>query len=238
MATHSSILAQRIPWTEEPGGLQSVGLHLIEESDSTEATSYLHPPYSQRNKRDKPFDHSSFLTPDIFPAVGDRGATKAEPSHFMTWRDRDQNSGRLGLDEVIGQVPKQESATQKKKLQERASRLLGCLLSPGLLLDTVDTGKDWPGAVSWRSTGVTQGRKCNVKFWPEWRVLSYSLGHSLRNPEQSHQTGRAELSVESCYSSPSLANRGSQGSVWPSSNFSPSKTKSITLYRKTTKSRH
>ena len=26
MATHSSILAWRIPWTEEPGGLQTVGL--------------------------------------------------------------------------------------------------------------------------------------------------------------------------------------------------------------------
>ena len=25
MATHSSILAGRIPWTEEPGGLQSLG---------------------------------------------------------------------------------------------------------------------------------------------------------------------------------------------------------------------
>ena len=25
MATHSSILAWEIPWTEEPGGLQSVG---------------------------------------------------------------------------------------------------------------------------------------------------------------------------------------------------------------------
>ena len=25
MATHSSILAQEIPWTEEPGGLQSMG---------------------------------------------------------------------------------------------------------------------------------------------------------------------------------------------------------------------
>ena len=25
MATHSGILAWRIPWTEEPGGLQSVG---------------------------------------------------------------------------------------------------------------------------------------------------------------------------------------------------------------------
>ena len=25
MTTHSSILAWRIPWTEEPGGLQSIG---------------------------------------------------------------------------------------------------------------------------------------------------------------------------------------------------------------------
>ena len=32
MATHSSILAWRIPWTEEPGGLQSVG---SQESDTT-----------------------------------------------------------------------------------------------------------------------------------------------------------------------------------------------------------
>ena len=33
MATHSSTLAWRIPWTEEPGGLQSMGLG---ESDTTE----------------------------------------------------------------------------------------------------------------------------------------------------------------------------------------------------------
>ena len=26
MATHSSVLAWRIPWTEEPGGLRSTGL--------------------------------------------------------------------------------------------------------------------------------------------------------------------------------------------------------------------
>ena len=26
MATHASILAWRIPWTEEPGGLQSMGV--------------------------------------------------------------------------------------------------------------------------------------------------------------------------------------------------------------------
>ena len=33
MATHSSILAWRIPWTEELGGLQSTGR---QESDTTE----------------------------------------------------------------------------------------------------------------------------------------------------------------------------------------------------------
>ena len=33
MAIHSSILAWRIPWTEEPGGLQSMG---HKESDTTE----------------------------------------------------------------------------------------------------------------------------------------------------------------------------------------------------------
>ena len=29
MATHSSILAWKIPWTEEPGGLQSIGLQRV-----------------------------------------------------------------------------------------------------------------------------------------------------------------------------------------------------------------
>ena len=33
MAPHSSILAWRVPWTEEPGGLQSMG---HKESDTTE----------------------------------------------------------------------------------------------------------------------------------------------------------------------------------------------------------
>ena len=35
LATDSSILAWRIPWTEEPGGLQPIGSHM---SDMTEAT--------------------------------------------------------------------------------------------------------------------------------------------------------------------------------------------------------
>ena len=35
MATHSNILAWRIPWSEELGGLQSIGL----QSDTTEETN-------------------------------------------------------------------------------------------------------------------------------------------------------------------------------------------------------
>ena len=29
MGTHSSIVSWKIPWTEEPGGLQSLGLHRV-----------------------------------------------------------------------------------------------------------------------------------------------------------------------------------------------------------------
>ena len=39
MATHSSILAWRIPWTEEPGRLLFSGL---QSQDTTEATSHTH----------------------------------------------------------------------------------------------------------------------------------------------------------------------------------------------------
>ena len=36
MATHSSILAWRIPWTEEPGGLQSTGSQRVGHAEATE----------------------------------------------------------------------------------------------------------------------------------------------------------------------------------------------------------
>ena len=39
MATHSSILAWRIPWTEEPGRLQSMG---SQESDTTWRLNHHH----------------------------------------------------------------------------------------------------------------------------------------------------------------------------------------------------
>ena len=43
MATHSSTLAWKIPWTEEPGGLQSTGLHRVRHdwSDLAAAAAYI-----------------------------------------------------------------------------------------------------------------------------------------------------------------------------------------------------
>ena len=43
MATHSSNLAWEIPWTEEPGGLPSIGLHRVD------TTEQLHFHFQKRN---------------------------------------------------------------------------------------------------------------------------------------------------------------------------------------------
>ena len=55
MATHSSILGWRISWTEEPGGLQSVG---HKESDTTERLTHTH----THTHMGSSFQSSSFLS--------------------------------------------------------------------------------------------------------------------------------------------------------------------------------
>ena len=50
MATHSSILAWRIPWTKEPGGLQSMGSQRVRHDWETEHL------------------HNSILTPSSIPS--------------------------------------------------------------------------------------------------------------------------------------------------------------------------
>ena len=40
MAIHSSILAWRIPWTEEPGGLQSMGSQRVQHDQATNTHFY------------------------------------------------------------------------------------------------------------------------------------------------------------------------------------------------------
>ena len=41
MTTHSSILAWRIPWTEEPGGLKSMGSQRVRCNRATNSLVYI-----------------------------------------------------------------------------------------------------------------------------------------------------------------------------------------------------
>ena len=56
MATHSSVLAWRIPWTEESGRLQSMGL---QESDMTEQLSTHANTYTHTHT----YTHTSLVVP-------------------------------------------------------------------------------------------------------------------------------------------------------------------------------
>ena len=42
MATHSTIIAWEIPWTEEPGGLQSMGSQRVRHNFLTKQQFWLH----------------------------------------------------------------------------------------------------------------------------------------------------------------------------------------------------
>ena len=42
MATHSSITAWRIPWTDEPGGLQSMGLQGVRHDSVDQKKTQFH----------------------------------------------------------------------------------------------------------------------------------------------------------------------------------------------------
>ena len=74
MAPHSSTLAWKIPWTEEPGGLQSVGRY---ESDTTER---LHFHFHFHVLEKEMATHSSVLAWRI-PGTGEPGGLPSMASH-------------------------------------------------------------------------------------------------------------------------------------------------------------
>ena len=54
MATHSSILAWKIPWTEEPGGLQFMGSQRDGHDWVTEHKAQLHSSHTQQGNAQNP----------------------------------------------------------------------------------------------------------------------------------------------------------------------------------------
>ena len=94
MATHSSILAWRIPWTEEPGGLQSVGLQRVRHDWATKhSTTWL--PFSistflyfkdytkTKNYSDAP-GHKQ-LGSVVEPSLVPDGTDRCDPVTFSSW---------------------------------------------------------------------------------------------------------------------------------------------------------
>ena len=51
MATHSSILAWKIPWTEEPEGLQSMGSQRVGHDLATEHSTHAHTAIQKDEKK-------------------------------------------------------------------------------------------------------------------------------------------------------------------------------------------
>ena len=67
MATHSSVLAWRIPWTEEPGGLQTTGL---QEWDTSVRFSSVHFSQSVVSDSLRPHEPQHIRPPCPSPTLG------------------------------------------------------------------------------------------------------------------------------------------------------------------------
>ena len=86
MATHSSILAWRIPWTEEPGGLHSRGL---QEFYRTERL--IHSPHEESSERS---GHLPKFTQGLSGSQ-DVGPLEDEKEVFQEMTEQDLNLSRL-----------------------------------------------------------------------------------------------------------------------------------------------
>ena len=89
MATHSSILAWRIPRTEEPGGLQSRG---HKEWDTTEQLTHTH-----THTRARAHTHSSVgLSRGLFVSTSSLSLPqKVEPGEMLHLTDTEPRAGQV-----------------------------------------------------------------------------------------------------------------------------------------------
>ena len=85
MATHSSMLALEIPWTEEPGGLQSVGSQRVGHDRASEQREQSGAAWVRSLGREDPLEegvatHSSILALEI-PWTEEPGGLRSIGSH-------------------------------------------------------------------------------------------------------------------------------------------------------------
>ena len=89
MATHSSVLAWRIPWTEEPGGPQSIGLQRVRHNSLDE----LSPAYEEHRQRTWKTQHR--LKQILFPFP----KLPIHPGTLTYSQVREEAGRRTGVDE-------------------------------------------------------------------------------------------------------------------------------------------
>ena len=115
MATHSSILAWRIPWKEEPGGLQSMGLQRVLHDLATEHTC------TQRKEKvknctllqllsiGKGVCHGCILSPCLFNLYADASR------EMLGWMRHKLKSRLLGEVSITSDMPMTPPLWQKLK---------------------------------------------------------------------------------------------------------------------------
>ena len=74
MATHSSILAWEIPWTEEPGGLQTMGLQSRRRLSNSKSVRK----WSQSSRSDRVPEKHHYITWKLFS----NGDSLASPQSY------------------------------------------------------------------------------------------------------------------------------------------------------------
>ena len=89
MATHSSILAWRIPWTEEPGELQSIGSQGVGHDGSSLARTHTHTHTHMAQTGSKIVRERAIpVLPNQTRCSGDSQGMDSEPSDEPSWGGR------------------------------------------------------------------------------------------------------------------------------------------------------
>ena len=110
MATHSRILAWRIPWTEEPGGLQSIGLQRVRHNWSnlahTHATYASWPSITQSLLSKWACCRSPTFTNLRLTPTSPRGSRRMRTHSNAELQDMEQESITYSFDEITCDICK------------------------------------------------------------------------------------------------------------------------------------
>ena len=138
MATHSSILAWKVPWTEEPGGPQSTGLQRVRRDWATENNIYIMYIYKHTHI-------SQLLSPDqsLHCQPGSLGTkpgswVRVREEHVLSWGTSPEQTGASSSRPQHRHREKHHSETWRKTdlshsvccVSFHTEKGCGCLCSP------------------------------------------------------------------------------------------------------------